>query len=120
MLQLLSIETILKLAGGLALLLIPGTLAKAFGLPRDPSGFWPRLLGATLIGLAAATFIEGWVRNTHGLGLAGALSINLAMAGGIMALLLLGKAAPTRRGRVLLWLIFSVLVLLALFELPHA
>lgn len=118
--QLLWIETVLKLATGIALLALPGPLARAFGLPRDSTGFWPRLLGAVLVGLAAAFVLEGWIGNVHGLGLAGALAINLATVMALAGLLILGKAAPTRRGRILLWCVVAVLALLALFELPHA
>ena len=118
--QLLWIETVLKLAAGALLLAAPGTVSRALGLPRDPSGFWPRILGAVLLGLATATVLEGWIGRAHGLGLAGTLAINLASAGGIASLLILGKAAPTRRGRLLLWLVVAVLVLLALLELPYA
>lgn len=118
--QLLWIETLVKLAPGLALLLAPGWTARALGLPRDPTGFWPRLLGGTLVGLAAGFVLEGWIGNVHGIGLAGALAVNLAAAGTIAGLLILGKAAPSRRGRILLWLAVALLVLLALLELPYA
>jgi len=39
------------------------------GLPRTETGFWPRLLGALLIGLAGATFLEGSSPGSRGLGL---------------------------------------------------
>ncbi len=118
--QLLFIETVLKLVVGTLLLAVPGTVSRTLGLPRDPSGFWPRLLGATLLGLAAAAVLEGWIGRAHGLGVAGLLAIDLAVASGLASLLILGKAAQTRRGRILLWLAVAVLVLLALLELPHA
>lgn len=115
--QLLWIETLLKLAAGLPLLIAPGWTARALGLPRDATGFWPRMLGGMLVGLAVALVLEGWIGNVHGLGLAGALAIDLAAAATLATLLVLGKAAPTRRGRILLWLLAGLLVLLALLEL---
>lgn len=118
--QLLWIETVLKLAGGVLLVVAPLTLARVLGLQRPASGFWPRLLGALLIGLAAATFIEARFAGSRGLGLAGALAVNLAGAGVVAAELVMGSAAPSRRGRVVLWLVVIVLGLLAVAEIAQA
>lgn len=117
--QLLWIETLLKLSAGLVLVAAPGWTARALGLPRDPTGFWPRVLGGVLLGLAGGFVLEGWIGHVHGLGLAAALVLNFVIAGTLGTLLVLGKAAPTRRGRVLLWLVVALLVLLALLELAH-
>jgi hypothetical protein len=116
--QLLWIEACLKLAGGLALTVAPRTLARLLGLPSADQPFWPRLLGALLIGLAAASLLEA--RMQGGLGLAGSIAINLAGAAMIGALLILGRAGNTRRGRLLLWLIAGALVVLGLVEIAHA
>ena len=75
--QLLWIETLLKLAGGLSLLLAPVTVIRLFGLPASNAALWPRLLGAVLVGLSAATYIEGAWPGSRGLGLAGCIVINL-------------------------------------------
>jgi hypothetical protein len=116
--QLLWIEACLKLAGGLALTVAPRTLARLLGLPSADQPFWPRLLGALLIGLAAASLLEA--RMQGGLGLAGSIAVNLAGAAMIGALLILGRAGNTRRGRLLLWLIAGALVVLGLVEIAHA
>lgn len=116
-LKLLLIETVLKLTCGGVLLLFPGLTARVLGLSRPGEPFWPQLMGGTLVALAAATFLEGYVRNAHGLGLAGALTINFAVAATIATLLVLGRGAPTRRGRALLWAAVAVLTLLGFSEL---
>ena len=116
--QLLWIEACLKLAGGLALTVAPRTLARLLGLPSADQPFWPRLLGALLIGLAAASLLEA--RMQGGLGLAGSIAVNLAGAAMIGALLILGRAGNTRRGRLLLWLIAGALIVLGLVEIAHA
>jgi hypothetical protein len=116
--QLLWIEACLKLAGGLALTVAPRTLARLLGLPSADQPFWPRLLGALLIGLAAASLLEA--RMQGGLGLAGSIAVNLAGAAMIGALLILGRAGNTRRGRLLLWLIAGALVVLGLVEIAYA
>jgi hypothetical protein len=118
-LQLLWIETVLKLSGGLVLCLAPLLVIKALGLPPAASAFWPRVLGALLIGLAAATFIEGAWPQVRALGLAGCIVINLVTAAMISVLATLGAGAPARRGSAVLWALVVLLVVLSLFEIAH-
>lgn len=117
--QLLVIEAIMKLSGGLLLLIAPVTIARLLGLHRPEQGFWPRLLGAALVGIAAASAIEAWLPSSNGLGLAGSVAINLVAAFVIISVLLMQSGAPTRRGRLALWLLTSGLVLLALVEIAY-
>jgi hypothetical protein len=118
--QLLWIETLLKLAGGLSLLLAPTSIVRLFGLPATGATLWPRLLGAVLLGLSAATYIEGAWPGSRGLGLVGCIVINLAAAASITAVTVLGGGADTRRGHAALWLLVTILVLLVFFEIAEA
>jgi len=118
--QFLWIEACLKLAGGLALVTAPRGLAQLLGLPSADDRFWPRLLGAVLIGLAAASLIESRSPGAGGLGLAGSIAVNLAGAAVIGALLILRRAGNTRRGRLVLWLIAALLAILSLVEIAYA
>ncbi len=118
--QLLWIETLLKLAGGLSLLLAPTTVIRVLGLPASGAVLWPRLLGAVLVGLAGATYIEGAWPSSRGLGLAGCIVINLVAAASIATVATLGGGADTRRGRAALWLLVTILTLLVLFEIAGA
>ena len=118
--QLLWIETLLKLAGGLSLAILPLSTARLLGLPVGTSGFWPRLLGAVLLGLAGAAFVEGSASGSKGLGLGGAVLVNLACAGMLVALLVLGRATGTSRGRAMLWALAVSLLVLSLFEIAVA
>lgn len=117
--QLLAIEVVMKLSGGLLLLLAPVTVARLLGLSRPESGFWPRLLGAALLGMGTATAIETWLAKSNGLGLAGSVAINLIAAFVIVAMLLMQSGAPTRRGRMTLWILAALLALLALVEIAY-
>lgn len=117
--QLLWLETILKLAGGFVLLAAPLAAIKVLGLPQSASGFWPRLLGAVLIGLGAAIFMEGAWEGSRGLGLAGLIVINVLSAALIAAVALLGGGAATRRGTITLWSLVVLLLVLVLFEIAH-
>jgi hypothetical protein len=114
--QLLYIETILKLAGGLVLLLLPLTACSVFGLPKPQSGLWPRLLGSVLVGLAGATYIEG-ATQARGLGMAGCVIINMVAVAVILTLLTLGAAGSSRRGRGILALLSLLLFFLSFLEL---
>jgi hypothetical protein len=118
--QLLWLETLLKLAGGAALVLAPITTIKLLGLPPTANGFWPRLLGAVLIGLSAATFIEGAWEGSRGLGLAGLIVINILAAALIALTGLFGGGAATRRGTFTLSCLVVLLFVLALVEIAHA
>ncbi|MFA5949549.1 MAG: ABC transporter permease [Hyphomicrobium sp.] len=118
--QLLWFETVLKLSGGLALALAPLTIIALLGLPAASRGFWPRVVGAMLVGIAAATYIEGALPGSRGLGLAGCVIVNLISAGMIAALVTLRSAAETRRGTAVLWLLVVLLIVLSLFEIAHA
>ncbi len=117
--QLLWIETLLKLAGGALLLIAPLTTIKVLGLPRSASAFWPRLLGAVLVGIGAATFIEGAWGGSRGLGLAGLIVINILSAA-LVAVVALFGGGGTRRGSLALWSLVVVLIVLVLFEIAHA
>lgn len=118
--QLLWIELLLKLAAGLALLLAPALTAGVLGWPRPGVGFWPRLLGAVLIGMAAASALQGFLLPGRGLALGGSAAVNLATAAFLLTLLLLGPPPPSRRGRLALWLLLGLLVLLSLVEIAYA
>ena len=115
--QLLWIETLLKLISGLVLAVAPMSAIKLFGLPRTDTGFWPRLLGAVLIGLAAALFIEARVEGSHGLALAGCVVVNLSGATMMATLLVMDAGPPSVRGRGLLWVLVIILVALSVIEI---
>ena len=120
MLQLYAIEILLKLGVGLTLALAPRTAIKLLGLPRAETSFWPRLLGATLIGLAVACYVEARVARGKGLALAGAVSINLIVAAMIALMLLAGATGAATRGRIILWGVVALLVALSVVELAHS
>lgn len=115
--QFLFIESLLKLALAIPLILVPLSTLKLLGLPHPPSGFWPRMTGGLLLGLAAAIYIETRLPGSNGLGLYGIIAINLIAAGTLMGLLIMNSGAPTRRGQVVLWLAMGLLLTLALAEI---
>ncbi len=117
--QLLYVEMLLKLAGGIVLVLLPLTTSRILGLPKPQKGLWHRLLGGVLFGLAGAIYLEGRLPGSSGLGLAGLVVINLAGAAVIVSSLVLGLGATTARGRLVLALTGLCLFILALVEIAH-
>ncbi|NOT71592.1 MAG: ABC transporter permease [Hyphomicrobium sp.] len=118
--QILWFELILKAAAGLTLFLIPLTSIKITGMQRPDTGFWPRLLGAVVLGIAAAVFVTlNFPDARGGLGPAGLIPINLAGAMAMIAPLIMGTAAPTRRGRLFILANAVVLLILAFLEIAH-
>jgi hypothetical protein len=115
--QLLYAEVLLKGVVGALLLFFPMSTIRAFGLHKPDHGFWPRMLGAGLIGLATASFLQGYLAKGGGLGLPGSVAINVVGAMALLAHLILGAGAPTARGRFALWAVCAILAGLALLEL---
>ncbi len=120
MLQLLWFETILKAAFGLPLLLLPLTVIRILGLPRPDSGFWPRFVGAVCCGISIGVFVSIRFPQAHGgIGPAGLIPINLAAAAALIASLIMGSAAPTRRGRIAVLVCAVTLLSLGFLEIAH-
>ncbi len=115
--QLLWIETLLKFSAGLVLVLAPLSTIKLLGLPRAESGFWPRLLGSLLIGMAAALFVEGSTPGSRGLGLLGCVLVNFSAVSMLAGLLALEAGPPSARGRAVVWALVVVLVCLSVLEI---
>ena len=94
-------------------------VAETLGIPVVENSFYPNILGAVLFGIGIALTIEcfrkpiGWT----GLGLGGAVAINLS--GGIVLILwlILGNIAIPGRGQMLLWMLAIILVIISSIEL---
>lgn len=113
-------EVAVKAVAGLLLFVAPITLSRLAGFARTESGFWPRLAGALLAGIAMAVFAGLAFPAAHGgLGPAGLIAINLCGAVALIGPLILGKAAPTRRGRLFILATALTLLTLAFAEIAH-
>jgi hypothetical protein len=116
----LLIDFIINLFLGVLLLAYSNKLAEYLGVPKAESSFYPNILGGVFVGIALALLIEFFNKSdriTSGLGLLGAIVINLC--GGIILIiwLLFGDLGLPLRGSVFLWILAFVLIVLSSIEL---
>ena len=98
---LLAIDGIINFILGGLLVLFPATLVDWLGVPQAPR-FYPSLLGGVLVGISIALFIA-LRRRGCGLGLEGAVAINLCGGLILAGWLLFGGLAIPLRGTLFLW-----------------
>ena len=117
--QLLAIDGIINLVLGVLLMAFPSDLIEALGIPGGESAFYANILGGVLFGVGVALLIESNrpPLKMVGLGLGGAVSINLG--GGIVLGLWLasGRLPLSILGTFIGWSLVVVLVGLSLIEL---
>ena len=117
--SLLIIDGILNLALGAMLIFFQDNLVSALGVPDAAPAFYPNILGGVLFGIGIALLIER--KNQHrggiGLGLGGAIAINLCGGLVLAAWILFGDLSLPLRGSVFLWTLVVLLVTISLAEL---
>ena len=116
----LRVDGMINLILGILLLAYSKDLADFLGVPKAESSFYPNILGGVFVGIALALFIESLKKpngRTSGLGIVGAITINLC--GGIVLIiwLLTGDLSLPMRGSILLWILAVLLIVLSSVEL---
>ncbi len=101
--QLLAIDGIINLVLGVMLMVFPSGLIQALGIPGGESAFYANILGGVLFGVGVALVIESFrpPLSVVGLGLGGAVSINLG--GGVVLGLWLASGRLSLSTLVRLW-----------------
>jgi hypothetical protein len=104
---------------GILLLFFPAGFASFFGLPQENNYFYASILGAVLFGIGIALFQERTRLNkgSAGLGLAGAITINLCGSLVLIGWLLFGGLVMPVRGFIILWIVAIVVLGIGLLEL---
>jgi hypothetical protein len=117
--MLLIVDAIINLILGILLLTFNSTVVFLLGIPKTDQLFYPSVFGAVLIGIGIALFVERFktIERIRGLGLYGAVIINLC--GGIVlaAWLLFGNLIMPLRGFIFLGSLVMLLIAISLLEL---
>jgi len=104
---------------GLLLLIFSETLVEFLGVPATEQSFYPNILGGVLFGIGVALLIECFrsPNGLVGLGLGGAIAINLC--GGLVLVfwLITGNLSIPIRGQIFLWTLAVILVAISSIEL---
>lgn len=116
---LLTIDGVVNLAVGALLLLFPAGTQRFLGLPSVRHHFYTTILGAVIFGIGLALFIElfGGNQHTRGLGLAGAIVINLCGGGVLLWWLVFKPFDLPLRGQLVLWTVAILVLGIGLVEL---
>jgi len=117
--KILLADAAINLILGILLAVFPKSVVEALGVPTTDATFYPSILGAVVIGIGVALLIEYLRKPTRpaGLGLHGAIAINLCGALFLVGWLLSGKLEIPVRGQVFLWGLAVVLIVISLVEL---
>ncbi len=117
--NLLLIDGIANLALGVLLLLFPLGAAEIFGVPLPESNFYPTILGGVIFGIGIALLIEryGFEKGIRGLGLGGAIAINICGSLVLLGWLIFAPPVIPLRGSIILWGIGILVLGIGLVEL---
>ena len=108
----LLIDAIINLILGILLLAFSQQLANFLGVPFVESYFYPNILGAVLFGIGLALLIEYYRKEGSfiGLGLGGAISINLCGGIALALWLIMGNLSISFSGYIFLWTLVFLLI----------
>jgi hypothetical protein len=117
----LSIDALINLILAILLLLFSPKMANFFGIPYASNNFYPNILGAVLFGITIALIIEAFRNpannNKIGLGLIGAICINLSGGFVLLLWLVFGNMSLPLKGNIFLWTLDLILLLISAIEL---
>ena len=115
----LLIDAVINLVLGLILICYTKDFGTTLGIPLSGQYFYIRIFGAVLIGIAIALVIE-YCRKPDGLtglGLGGAVAINLCGGIALALLLVFGNLSLPLRGLIILWFLVAILVVVSCVEI---
>lgn len=102
---LLAADAVINLLLGTLLIFFPTGILDLFGLPQTNTYFYSSILGGVIFGIGITLSLECWgPAEIHGLGLAGAIAINLSGGCTLLYWLTLGKLDLTVKGQITLWI----------------
>jgi hypothetical protein len=116
---LLLIDGIVNLSLGILLLLFPIGIIDFLGLPQTNTNFYPSILGAVILGIGLSLFLElaGYAKHFRGLGLGGAILINIVGSLALIFWLVFGSLTIPLKGQIILWAIALIVFSIGIAEL---
>ena len=117
--RLLTIDGIVNIILGILLLLFPFGIAEYLGVPKSNNYFYPTILGGVILGIGIALLFEryGYVNNFRGLGLGGAIIINIVGSSVLLLWLIFANLQIPFRGYIILWFIGISVFVIGIAEL---
>lgn len=117
----LLIDAIINLILAILLLSFSPEMANFFGVPSAQINFYPNILGAVFLGITIALTMEAYRKSSNnnriGLGLLGAISINLFGGFVLLLWLVFGNLNLPLKGYLFLWTLDVILLLISTIEL---
>ena len=115
---LLKADAAINLILGVLLMAFPAKLVKALGIPLSDPSFYATILGGVLFGIGLALLLECYRKSNRfiGLGLGGAIAINLCGGLVLAAWLLSNRLSLPLRGHIFLWFLLLLLVGISVLE----
>lgn len=116
---LLISDAIINLLLGLLLLFFPAGVLTYLGLPSTNTYFYTSILGGVIFGIGVALSLE-WTLSSkgfRGLGLGGAITINLCGGGTLLFWILFGNLEIPVRGQVTLWIVVVIVLGIGMLEI---
>lgn len=116
---LLLIDGIINLVLGVLLLMFPAGIPEILGLPYSSMHFYPTILGGVIFGIGIALLVEryGFKHKIRGLGLGGAIAINISGALVLLVWLIIDPFDLPFKGYFILWSIAIVVLLVGIIEI---
>lgn len=117
--KVLIVDALINLILGILLIIFPIKVIGLLGVPMVEHSFYPSILGGVLTGIGIALLIEHFrgLGGMVGLGLGGAIAINLCGGLILATWLVSGKLVIPFRGQVVLWVLVITLVAISGIEL---
>ncbi len=116
---LLIVDCVVNIMLGFLLILFPIGVANFLGLPETSTNFYPSILGAVIFGIGLALLFEliGYQKKFRGLGLGGAILINLVGSIVLICWLVFGSLSIPLKGQIILWLVALLVFAIGIVEL---
>lgn len=115
---LLVIDSMVNIVIGIILLCFPLGIGDYLELPKSNNNFFPTILGAIILGIGIALFIEYkyFEKTKRGLGIEGAIIINIIASSALIIFLVFGNLNISLLGSVILWFVGILVFIIGLVE----